>query len=156
MRRLFYLLVVLLVSLPINAVERKEIALDSIGLKVVCCTEQVHWLYDATNAITSSDPLDCDPESLRTEIVVEQGKLYINKGTEDEKSFKINSCNFCEGKVFSDSGNVEVFSFVCTDVDENTVAITYQKVSGKGMTHNIVTVPSYDNYGCLTRVTTYR
>lgn len=148
-------MVVLLGCLSVNAVERKEIALDSINLTVVCNTVQIHHVYGAADAATESEADDCSALSDKSIITVEQGTLYVDKGSDYEGKYTIISCTFCTSKVFKDTGEEEIYSFVCKDEQENTLTITYEKVKNRGKTHDIITIPSYNDVGVLFRVTSY-
>lgn len=156
MRRFFLLGVELLVCLCVSAAGRKEIAVDSIKMKIMCSVEQNHWIYGSADAVTKSTPTECSEFYTDNTITIEQGKLVINKGGEDEQALNISSCTYNEGKVFKDKGFAKTYSFLCKDENENVFQITYQQVTNNGQTYNIITVPRYGDDGCLYGVTTYR
>lgn len=163
MRHLISLVVVLLVSITCKGLERKEIAVSNLSMVVKTSTEQIHWLYGAADFVTKNDDrMDCDASTMDESktFTISNQVLYIDKGADDEDSFKIVSCTFTKSKVFADAGLSENYRFVVKPITDDkasafTTFITIEKVTNAGKTKTIVTIPAIDEDGRLYSVAVY-
>ena len=163
MKHFISLVVALLVCATCSGLERKEIAVSNLSMVVKTTTEQTHWLYGAADFVTKNDDrMDCDGSTMDVgkTFTISNQVLYIDKGTDDEGSFKIVSCTFIKSKVFADAGLSETYRFVVKPIDDGKVSqfttfITIEKVTNAGKMKTIVTIPSIDEDGRLYSVAVY-
>ena len=154
MKRLIPLVVVLLVLTTCNAGEPQKNALSKLSMKFSTKTEQIHRFYGSGDFVSNSEPVDCTEMRVEHSISIIADKLYIDKDTENEEIFKINSSTYAKGKVFADKGTVETYRISCKKliVDEPSpwvTTITIQKVKDGVRNKTIVSIPSIDSDGVM-------
>ena len=146
---------VLLVSITCKGLERKEIAVSNLSMVVKTSTEQIHWLYGAADFVTKNDDrMDCDASTMDESktFTISNQVLYIDKGADDEDSFKIVSCTFTKSKVFADAGLSENYRFVVKPIADGKASAF---ITNAGKTKTIVTIPAIDEDGRLYSVAVY-
>lgn len=156
MRRFCSFMVVFMVCAVVKAVEPLKINLPEFKMSFQTTTEHIHWLYGAGDFLINGEPLDCGAMKVTHKIVVENGKFFVDKGTDDELSFNISSCTNTQGKVFKDRGTVDVFLLSCCEISDGTPStfvstISIQKVKDGKRVKTIVYIPIYGEYGVLSQ-----
>lgn len=161
MRHLFSFMVVLLVCTVCRAVEPKEIAVSNLSMRFNTKIEQIYTFYGAGDFVINNEYTDCSPMKVSHTIHITGKRFVLDKGTENETNFNINSCTYTNGNVFADRGTMEIYRFSCNKIKDNatsswTSIITVQKVKDGVRAQTIISIPSYDSDGVMCQNTILR
>lgn len=154
MRHFISLVVVFVVCVVCKAIEPHKTNVSELLMTFSTKTEQIHSFYGAGDFVANKESVGCSQMRVVHSISVRGDKLTIDSGTEDEISFKVNSCTYGKGKVFADRGTMEVYRLSCNELDDNIPSswesvITIQKVKDGTRNKTIITIPRYDSEGVM-------
>lgn len=154
MRHFLSFVVVFMVSAACVALEPRKIAVSGLTMNLNTTIEQIHAFYGAGDFVTNKSPINCALMKVTHSISIKDEMLTIDSETEYETIFKIATCTYNKGKVFSDRGTMELYRLSCNELSDNelspwTSIITIQKVKDGARSKTIITIPSYDSDGIM-------